>query len=239
MTRFRIATYNVHKCKGIDWRVSSRRIADVICETAADIVATQEILYSQAEAISGAVDLPFTFGDVRKHAGEPYGNAVFTRFPIVSSERFDLTVRMREPRECLRVSLSLPLAQTLHFFAVHLGTSFFERREQARRLVSTELLGRRDLKGTRIVAGDFNEWTRGLASRLLSEHLKSADVAVHLKRKRTYPGMVPFLQLDHVFHDPVYELRAMNLHRTRLALLGSDHLPLVADFEIRAAGLAA
>jgi endonuclease/exonuclease/phosphatase family metal-dependent hydrolase len=235
MTRFRIATYNVHKCKGIDWRISPRRVADVICEASADIIATQEILYSQAEAISNAVDLPFTFGPVREHAGESYGNAVFTRFPVLSFERFDLTVRMREPRECLRVSLSLPQAEILHFFAVHLGTSFFERREQARRLVSSELLGRHDLKGTRIVAGDFNEWTRGLATRLLSEHLKSADVAVHLKRRRTYPGMIPFLHLDHVFYDPAYELRAMNLHRTRLALLASDHLPLIADFEIRAA----
>jgi endonuclease/exonuclease/phosphatase family metal-dependent hydrolase len=232
MTRFRIATYNVHKCKGADWRMSPRRVADVICEVDADIVATQEILYSQAEAISGAVDLPFAFGAVRRHAGEPYGNAVFTRFPIISSEQFDLTVRMREPRECLRASLLLPPARTLHFFAVHLGTSFFERREQARRLVSPALLGRPDLKGARIVAGDFNEWTRGLATRLLSEHLKSADVAVHLKRRKTYPGVAPFLHLDHVFYDPAYELHAMSLHRTRLALLASDHLPLIADFEV-------
>jgi endonuclease/exonuclease/phosphatase family metal-dependent hydrolase len=236
MIRFRVATYNVHKCKGVDWRVRSRRIADVLCEIEADIVAAQEILYSQAEAISGAIDLPFTFGAARQHGGEPYGNAIFTRLPVISSETYDLTVRMREPRQCLRVSLTLSPVQELHFFAIHLGTSFFERREQARRLVSTEIVEHAGFKGHRIVAGDFNEWTRGLASRLLSHHLQSADVAVHLKRRTTYPGILPFLHLDHIYYDPAFHLRAMHLHRSRLAFLASDHLPLVGDFEARPIG---
>ncbi len=232
MTCFRIATYNVHKCKGADWRVSPHRIAAVICRLRADVIATQEILHSQAEAISRDIDLPFTFAAVREHGGEPYGNAVFARLPVLSSERYDLTVGMREPRECLRVSVALTHEQPLHFFAVHLGTSFLERRKQARRFISDQVLERVDVKGTRIVAGDFNEWTRGLATRLLSEHLQSADVAIHLKRRRTYPGVLPVLHLDHIYYDPVFHLRGMDLHRTPLALLASDHLPLIADFEM-------
>jgi endonuclease/exonuclease/phosphatase family metal-dependent hydrolase len=233
MTCFRVATYNVHKCKGVDWRVSPRRIADVIFEIEADIVAAQEILYSQAEAISSHLALPFFFGAARQHAGEPYGNAVFTRFPVISSGNYDLTVRAREPRQSLRVSVLLPDANPLHFFAVHLGTSFLERREQARRFVSAEILEEPDVKGARIVAGDFNEWTRGLATQMLGEHLQRADIVAHLKRRRTYPGVLPFMHLDHIYYDPAFHLRGMRLHRTRLALLASDHLPLLADFDSR------
>jgi len=237
MTRFRIATYNVHKCKGVDWRVSPRRIANVICEIRADIVAGQEILYSQAEAISRELAVPFTFGAVRQHAGEPYGNAVFTRLPVLSSEQYGLTVKLREPRECLRVSIALEARETVHFFAVHLGTSFFERREQARRFVSGEILERPDVKGRRIVAGDFNEWTRGLATNLLSEHLESADISLHLKRSTSYPGMLPLLHLDHIYYDPAFRLCGMHLERTRRSLLASDHLPLIADFELAASSV--
>jgi endonuclease/exonuclease/phosphatase family metal-dependent hydrolase len=233
MTCFRVATYNVHKCKGVDWRVSPRRVADVIFEIEADIVAAQEILYSQAEAISSHVALPFVFGAARQHATEPYGNAVFTRFPAISSGNYDLTVRAREPRQSLRVSVLLANANPLHFFAVHLGTSFLERREQARRFVSAEILEQPDVKGARMVAGDFNEWTRGLATRMLAEHLQSADIVAHLKRRTTYPGVLPFMHLDHIYYDPAFHLRAMRLHRTRLALLASDHLPLLADFDSR------
>jgi endonuclease/exonuclease/phosphatase family metal-dependent hydrolase len=231
MTRFRVATYNVHKCKGVDWRVSPARIADVICQIKAEIIAAQEILYSQAETISNRVGVPFIFGAARQHEGEPYGNAVFTRFKIISYESYDLTIRMREPRQCLRVSIALMDTNPIHFFAAHLGTSFLERREQARRFVSVEILQRSEVMGTRIVAGDFNEWTRGLATQLLSKHLQSADIRMHLKRRSTYPGVLPFMHLDHIYYDSEFYLREMHLHRTRLALLASDHLPLIADFE--------
>jgi endonuclease/exonuclease/phosphatase family metal-dependent hydrolase len=227
---FRVTTYNVHKCKGIDWRVSPPRIAEIAGHLDSDILATQEILFSQAEEISKRIGLPFVFGMARQHAGEPYGNALFSKLPVISDENYDLTVPGREKRRCLRVSLLLSEECEVHFFALHLGTSYTERRTQARRLVSSDVLNSDRFRSHRIVAGDFNEWTRGLASQLLSEHLKGADITLHLKRGTTYPGIVPFLHLDHIYYDPQFELRDMHLHRTRLSLIASDHLPLTAKF---------
>jgi endonuclease/exonuclease/phosphatase family metal-dependent hydrolase len=80
--------------------------------------------------------------------------------------------------------------------------------------------------------GDFNEWTRGLASRLLTSHLRSADVKLHLPRAKTYPGVLPFLHLDHIYYEDSLELLSMSLHKTRTALVASDHLPLVAELEM-------
>ena len=42
--RIRIATYNIHKCRGLDRRTDPERIADVIKELDADAVAIQEVL---------------------------------------------------------------------------------------------------------------------------------------------------------------------------------------------------
>jgi endonuclease/exonuclease/phosphatase family metal-dependent hydrolase len=230
MTRLRVATYNVHKCKGVDWRVSPARIAEVICELGADLLAVQEVLYSQAHLIADELRVPFFFGRARQHTREPYGNAIFTRHSAQSSEEYDLTVRGREPRQCLRVSVTVTESRPVHFFAVHLGTSLLERREQARRF-SVDILEPTESWGYRVVAGDFNEWTRGLATQTLSRYLRSADISLHLKRTRTYPGLLPFMHLDHIYYDPDFFLREMHLHRTRLSLLASDHLPLIADFE--------
>lgn len=230
MTPFRVVTYNVHKCKGMDWRVSPARVAEVLGRLGGEILATQEILLSHTQEISGRIGLPFTFGSARHHAGEPYGNAVFSKLPVLATRTFDLTVRGREQRQCLRVSFELPSGHTVHFFTVHLGTSYAERRAQARRLLSAEVLLSDETKSQRIITGDFNEWTRGLATRLLSQHFQSADIVMHLKRRRTYPGVLPFMHLDHVYYDPDFELREMHLHRTKLSLLASDHLPLVATF---------
>ena len=81
----------------------------------------------------------------------------------------------------------------------------------------------------RIVLGDFNEWTHGLASRLLATHFQSADARQNLRRARTYPGPLPLLRLDHIYFDTALKLERHVLHRSRTALIASDHLPLVAD----------
>jgi len=229
---FRVATYNVHKCKGMDWRVSPARIADVMRRLEADILTSQELLLPQAEEISKRIGVPFIFGAARQHAGEPYGNALFTKFPVVSQESYDLTVFGREQRQCMRASLRIPDAGEVHLFSVHLGTSFAERRKQARQLVSSGILASDRFKTHRIVAGDFNEWTRGLTSQLLSDRLQSADIVMHLKRRKTYPGFAPFMHLDHIYYDRDFELRDMHLYRAKLSLIASDHLPLIATFAV-------
>jgi endonuclease/exonuclease/phosphatase family metal-dependent hydrolase len=85
--------------------------------------------------------------------------------------------------------------------------------------------------GPRIVAGDFNEWTRGLASQLMGDAFEVADPRAFLRYARTYPGVLPLLHLDHFYYDARLSLKSFRLHRSRKALVASDHLPLVAEFE--------
>ena len=66
----------------------------------------------------------------------------------------------------------------------------------------------------------------------MGEHFESVDVRL-LGRRRTYPGLFPVFHLDHFYFDPALRLRAFRLHRTKLSLVASDHLPLVAEFELR------
>jgi len=92
----------------------------------------------------------------------------------------------------------------------------------------------RRVSGPKVVLGDFNEWTRGLATTMLSQELESVDLFAYLKRRRTYPGVFPVLHLDHIYYDGArVEVRNVELPRTRRALMASDHLPLVADLRIR------
>ena len=163
--------------------------------------------------------------------GGLYGNAILSRFPVIGRKLSDLSVRRREERGCLRADLSLD-GFVLHVFNVHLGTSFFERREQARMLLGTEALEHEDRRGPRLVMGDFNEWTAGLTTKLLRTRFQSLDVRERLLRTRTYPGAFPVLHLDHIYHDPQLRVVDAQLHRTRLSLLASDHLPLSADLEL-------
>jgi endonuclease/exonuclease/phosphatase family metal-dependent hydrolase len=156
-----------------------------------------------------------------------------SRFPLKVVSNHDLSVEGYERRGALHTDVCLTESETLHVFNVHLGTAFLERRHQARRLSErkTGLLHNEELRGAKIVLGDFNEWTPGLATRMLGSHLKSVDILKHLGRSKTYPAFMPILHLDHIYYDGPLELKALRLHRTRTAVMASDHLPLVAEFE--------
>ena len=232
VVKFRILTYNVHKCRGLDGRTAAMRIAEVLGEIGADVIALQEVLEHQAEVIAGHLGMGFALGETRKYGGFGYGNVVLSRFPIHKMHNYDLSVRGREERGCLRADILLGKTSVLHIFNVHLGTGHMERRHQGRRLIAPELLSDRAIESPRIVLGDFNEWTQGLATRLLRSHLESADIRTHLRRSRTYPGMLPFLHLDHIYYDPALRLEHLALWRTRKALIASDHLPLMGEFTL-------
>ena len=83
-----------------------------------------------------------------------------------------------------------------------------------------------------MVLGDFNEWMRGRATAMLSERLQSIDLRTHLRRRRTYPGVFPVLHLDHIYYEGRVEVVKVEMPRTRLSLMASDHLPLVAELRV-------
>lgn len=240
-SRFRIVTYNVHKCRGLDQRVRPERIVSVLREIDADIIALQEVLSlnngkrsdDQARFISEELGFAHRLGEARQLRGGAYGNVVLSRLPLLAAYNYDVSQQGREERGCLRVDVGLSGYQLLHVYNVHLGTSYGERPLQARRLLDEEILNTQHLLGPRILLGDFNEWTRGVASKMLAEHFQSADLRLHLGRTRTYPGVLPLLHLDHIYYDNALALEAASLHRSHTALLASDHLPLIADFHFR------
>jgi endonuclease/exonuclease/phosphatase family metal-dependent hydrolase len=238
----RVATYNVHKCQGLDRRILPERIAEVIGELDADVIALQEVvaepgvdpkfdqLRSVVQALHGYTSC---FGEnCRLKSGAPYGNAILSRLPLVGNQNYYLPLTRREQRGCLRADLKMGDGHILHVFNVHMGTGFMERRRQAPKLLSNEILRHAGLSGPRIVLGDFNEWTRGLTTQLMKQHFQSADLRAFTQRKRTYPGVLPLLHLDHVYFDAALQLENFSIHRSRTALVASDHLPLVASFQI-------
>jgi len=207
------------------------------------VVAIQEILdvqngrleFDQARRIHEKLQgYHRCFGENRTLRGGPYGNMTLSRFPVQRCRNYDVTWRHRERRGCLRSDIVLRGGAVLHVFNVHLGTSYLERRHQARRLLSDEVLNRRECCGPRIVVGDFNEWTRGLASRLMGDAFEAVDPKKFLRYARSYPGVLPVLHLDHFYYDKQLSLKSFRLDRSRKALVASDHLPMVAEFETMA-----
>ena len=220
---FTVASYNIHKCAGLDRRVDLDRIAEVLQEIDADLVGLQEVFRPQALGLAERLGVQVAMGPTRERDGLPYGNAVLTRLAIHSSRTFDLSRPTREPRGGIRLDLRIADGRLLHVFNVHFGLKIRERAEQVRMLVREHIL-HDELTGPRVVVGDLNEWFwfRGPVGRALRRELHGPRI------RRTHPAPLPLFPLDRIYWDRHLAADGFRVHRSRLARVASDHLPVVA-----------
>jgi endonuclease/exonuclease/phosphatase family metal-dependent hydrolase len=224
-----LATYNIHRCIGLDGRRSAERIAEVLCELDADVVVLQEV--------ESPVDNPMGLLNylARQTNSEPfadvtmvredahYGNAVLTRLPVRWAKRHDLSIGLREPRGAQEIELDFGGCR-MHLIATHLGLRPGERRRQVRRLLPLFDTPHHDIC---VLAGDLNEWFLwGRPLRWLYE------IFPHMPAVSTFPARWPFMALDRIWIRPRELLRSLSAHITPLSQVASDHLPLKAVFDL-------
>jgi endonuclease/exonuclease/phosphatase family metal-dependent hydrolase len=222
---FTVASYNIHKCAGLDRRIDLDRIGQVLEEIDADLVGLQEVFRPQALRLADRLGVHVRMGPTRERDGLPYGNAVLTRLPIRSSRTFDLSRPDREPRGGIRLDLVMTEGHLLHVFNVHFGLKIRERAEQVRTLVREHIL-HDELTGPRIVVGDLNEWFPGAVGRTLRRELAGPRI------RRTHPAPLPLFPLDRIYWDRDLRADGFHVHRSRLARVASDHLPVVARLRL-------
>jgi endonuclease/exonuclease/phosphatase family metal-dependent hydrolase len=223
----RIATYNVHACVGADGRHDPDRIARVIDEFDADIVALQEFTYPADIALEARNPVvlesldryAFALGPTRVRDDHRFGNVLLTRHPIRDVFRVDLSQRRREPRGALAATIDFGGGE-LHVLSAHLGLRLAERRYQVR-----QLLEHIDARASPFLAvmGDFNDWLPGRSVAHMLDHRLGPAV-----RRCSFPSAWPLLPLDRIWVRPRSAVRAVHAHRSSLARSASDHLPVVA-----------
>jgi endonuclease/exonuclease/phosphatase family metal-dependent hydrolase len=219
----------------MDGRTLAERTVEVLSSLNADIIALQEVIGAgpddsgHAATIGAALGMGWVMATVRHMRAHQFGNVVLSHFPIRQHVQYDLSWRTCEPRCCQRADIVID-DRTLHLFNVHLGTAFRERKDQADRLATIVHDGR--THPPKILLGDFNEWSRGLATATLTQKLQAIDLSVHLRRKRTYPGLLPLLHLDHIYYEGAVDIVGVEVPRTRKSLMASDHLPFLAELRV-------
>lgn len=223
----RIATYNVHSCVGTDGRRDPDRIARVITELDADVVALQEFTYPadialETRALGDLIALDgyqCALGPTLARREKSFGNVLLTRHPIRELRRIDLSMERREPRGALAATIEIGGLE-LHVLSTHLGLRLGERRFQVARI-----LDHVDSLGSAFVAvmGDFNDWLPGRSV----VHALEARLG-RTPSPRSFPVMWPFLALDRIWVQPQSALREVVVHVSALSRRASDHLPVVA-----------
>jgi endonuclease/exonuclease/phosphatase family metal-dependent hydrolase len=242
MALLRVATYNIHK--GVQGLGPARRLeilnlGHAVEQLDADIVCLQEVrkLHRREERyFTRWPELPqaeflcpegyaavYQTNATTRH-GE-HGNAMLSRWPIVSHGHEDMSDHRFEQRGLLHVEVKTH-RRTVHVIVLHLGLiagSRVRQVEQLGKFIEREVPRTAPL----IVAGDLNDWGGKLRPAMNRIGLRDfvGDRVV------TYPSRLPLTQLDYVY---ARGLKPVGVHVPRGRIWGrmSDHLPLIAEFRI-------
>lgn len=237
----RVATYNIHKgVQGIGLRrLEIHNLALAVETLDADIICLQEVrALNRREAMyftrwpnqpqahflaPEGYDAVYHTNAVTKH-GE-HGNALLSRWPIITYQHEDMSDHRFEQRGLLHVEL-LAMGVSLHVIVVHFGlipASRLRQLMQLRRYIARHVPSDAPL----LVAGDFNESNRRISRMLRADEL----ITYEGPRVLTYPSRFPVAQLDHVYARGLAPV-SLTAPRGRVWKRMSDHLPLIAEFHL-------
>ncbi|CAH8770802.1 endonuclease/exonuclease/phosphatase family protein [Paenibacillus dendritiformis] len=234
----KVATFNIHHGRGIDGKLNLERIAQGIEDSQADIIALNEVdkhfsrrsgYADQLQWLSDRLCMRHSFfGPAISSSSKSgsviaqYGNAVLSRFPIVSRHNY---VFHRSPfdfekRAVLEVSVHIH-RHLVKIYVTHLSLAPYIRSRQI------DFLGDKITQDTCpvIAMGDFNTrpgtkaWHK--LQRFATDACHHAGIPCY-----TFPSIRPRLRLDYILVSRHFHIASTEVI-TSLPV-ASDHLPLMA-----------
>ena len=233
----RVMTYNIHVGVGMDKKLDLQRIADVIKREHVDLVGLQEVdrgvertqRIDEIAELAKLTRMDYAFAFNLKYQGGQYGVAILSRFPIQATDhRLFKNLREAERRGFIRAEVKID-GRVVNFLTTHLDYQY----EDGRVFETEQLLAAiGDVKGPLIVVGDFNDIPTGGAYKLMQDRFVDAWIESHAAGEGlSYPADKPAKRIDYIL------MRKADLIRSKRAwipaTLASDHVPVVAELEIR------
>lgn len=254
MTRITVATINIRN-RADRWRQRRHLLVGQLVDAAADLISLQEISFPIGQGrwlrnqinvrLSGSFKRPYQLIQLRKRHlinGYAEGIGILTKLPVLYSDSISLGYGGRVG---LRVTVELPTRQPLDFVAIHLH--HIPHDQEARQEQVMELTGWLHSKRPiplQIVAGDFNELSKGLAISYMKQSFRSAYELRHeFEPLATFPTALVQSDgwagcLDYIFVSPAVKgVTAVSIFCDQHAeeddtLYPSDHVGLVATLQV-------
>lgn len=235
MAKLRVVSYNIHKGRSLGGRDSLPELRLGLHGLHADILFLQEVqgrneqranLHAQHESLAAALHMQVAYGCNAVREMTDHGNALLSRYPILSFENEDVSDHALEQRGLLHTEVDVE-GRRVHCFVVHLGLFAGSRMRQIQTMAERieRLVAPHEPV---LIAGDFNDWRNELAPMFVRQ-LGVYEVFTHASQSS---GDVPRLrdsmrQLGQILRgeQPLTVLsRDRQLRQNQLAMSGTERL---------------
>lgn len=233
----RVMTYNIHVGVGMDKKLDLARIAAVINAQHPDLVGLQEVdrgvertqRIDEIAEIARLTKMDYAFAFNLRYQGGQYGVAILSRLPIMATDhRLYKNTREAERRGFIRAEVVIG-GRTLNFVTTHLDYQY----EDGRVFEAQQLLAAlKDVHGPLILVGDFNDVPTGQAYQLFQNQFTDTWIEKSATSGGfSYPADKPAKRIDYILYEARSKLRTKRTWT--VATLASDHIPVVADLELK------
>ncbi|MCL2523237.1 MAG: endonuclease/exonuclease/phosphatase family protein [Betaproteobacteria bacterium] len=238
-----ITTFNIHKgFSQFNRRMMVHELRERLRHLNPDIVFLQEVqglhlghaerhhnwpAEAQHEFLAENVWQAAAYGRNMRYDHGHHGNAILSRFPILSTHNQDVTHLQFERRGLLHCRIDLPEGPPVHCVSVHLSLFGHSRKKQLAALADY-LNAMDEPEAPLIVAGDFNDWGNR-AGKPLEQRLGMREVFSQHGRApvRSFPAAMPMFRLDRIYVRG-FAVTRTEIHHGRPWSKISDHAALSA-----------
>lgn len=240
--RFRVITWNIHKgIGGVDRRYRIDRVVALLKQYEPDIALLQEVtedmprshFHDQVELLSEELGMPHkAYGREHRFSVGGYGNAILSRWPLFDVHHVDLTIGRRKKRGALQARSRVRFgkrSRTVVIHNLHLGLAGSERGRQLERFLSCQPFKGLHDRTPVVLGGDLNDVWGSLGP----QYLQPAGFSRAGNLVNTFPAWLPVRPLDGLFIRGDLSWRSCSPCTSRLARQASDHLPLIAELDLR------
>lgn len=228
--QLRLASYNIQKSVGLDFRRDPGRIVDIINRLDADVIALQEVdkrLGDRPSSIARELvenSTDFQIAELAQNSVSMgwHGNAILVRKGLTIHSVDHLMLPGLEPRGAVKVNIGKD-GQDLSVVGVHLGLLRPFRRAQLAK-IRAHLEGS-DLSDA-VIMGDFNEWSSSVGLEPLADDFEVISPG------KSFHSARPLAGLDRFALGRRLELLDAGVDQSAAARIASDHLPIWSDIRI-------
>lgn len=229
-------SFNTQHClnfitKEIDFDI----MADAITKCGADVIGLQEMrdesaheeYQAQAKIIAEKLGFYYYFAEAIRFDGKnPYGNALISRYPIISAE----TILIPDPvvpeydgyyeTRCL-LKARIDVGEGLNVFVSHFGLNPDEHRN------AVETIASNITEECCVLMGDFNVQPDNPVLKPIMERMYDT-AGLFDSTKCSFPSDVPNVKIDYIFVSNDISVIDADIPE----VIASDHRPHIATIEI-------